>query len=53
MSELTANAPSRASVKGSAKPVKPLERVQRIVPGVLAWFIALLLFFPIFWMTIT
>jgi sorbitol/mannitol transport system permease protein len=27
--------------------------VKRILPGVLAWLIALALFFPIFWMTIT
>ncbi|HEY1996499.1 carbohydrate ABC transporter permease [Paraburkholderia sp.] len=27
--------------------------VKRALPGVLAWIIALLLFFPIFWMTIT
>jgi sorbitol/mannitol transport system permease protein len=27
--------------------------VRRSIPGILAWLIALLLFFPIFWMTIT
>lgn len=27
--------------------------VRRVLPGMLAWLIALLLFFPIFWMAIT
>lgn len=30
-----------------------LDAVKRLLPGVLAWVIALALFFPIFWMTIT
>ena len=30
-----------------------LSAVKRILPGLLAWLIALALFFPIFWMTIT
>jgi sorbitol/mannitol transport system permease protein len=31
----------------------PVAVFKRVAPGVLAWLIALLLFFPIFWMTIT
>ncbi|MFM0216855.1 MULTISPECIES: carbohydrate ABC transporter permease [Paraburkholderia] len=31
----------------------PFAGIRRGIPGVLAWFVALLLFFPIFWMTIT
>ncbi|RDJ99998.1 carbohydrate ABC transporter permease [Paraburkholderia lacunae] len=31
----------------------PFAAVRRSIPGILAWLIALLLFFPIFWMTIT
>ncbi|MBV8627731.1 MAG: carbohydrate ABC transporter permease [Paraburkholderia sp.] len=31
----------------------PLAVVKRSLPGILAWLIALLLFFPIFWMAIT
>ncbi|MDR3101168.1 MAG: carbohydrate ABC transporter permease [Paraburkholderia sp.] len=30
-----------------------LHFIQRVVPGLLAWIVALALFFPIFWMTIT
>ena len=52
MSQITAStrAPnSRDAVNRSS----PLAVVRRALPGVLAWLIALLLFFPIFWMTIT
>ncbi|MFP3603078.1 carbohydrate ABC transporter permease [Paraburkholderia sp. SIMBA_053] len=31
----------------------PFAAIRRGIPGALAWFVALLLFFPIFWMTIT
>ncbi|MFL9861599.1 carbohydrate ABC transporter permease [Paraburkholderia madseniana] len=31
----------------------PFAAIRRGLPGVIAWFVALLLFFPIFWMTIT
>ncbi|MFL6684510.1 MAG: carbohydrate ABC transporter permease, partial [Paraburkholderia graminis] len=31
----------------------PFDVVRRGLPGVIAWLVALLLFFPIFWMTIT
>ncbi|SAL72550.1 ABC transporter permease [Caballeronia peredens] len=30
-----------------------LDLVKRIVPGIIAWIVSILLFFPIFWMTIT
>ncbi|SAL83504.1 ABC transporter permease [Caballeronia arvi] len=30
-----------------------LDHVKRIVPGIVAWIFSILLFFPIFWMTIT
>jgi sorbitol/mannitol transport system permease protein len=30
-----------------------LDHVKRIVPGIVAWLVSILLFFPIFWMTIT
>ncbi|WP_277186206.1 carbohydrate ABC transporter permease [Caballeronia sp. BR00000012568055] len=30
-----------------------LDHVKNIVPGVVAWLVSILLFFPIFWMTIT
>lgn len=32
---------------------KPLALIGRAAPGVIAWVVAALLFFPIFWMTIT
>ncbi|WP_244146856.1 carbohydrate ABC transporter permease [Paraburkholderia bryophila] len=31
----------------------PFAAIRRTIPGVIAWLVALLLFFPIFWMTIT
>ncbi|MDR5770677.1 carbohydrate ABC transporter permease [Caballeronia sp. LP006] len=34
-------------------PVPVFEHVKRIVPGIVAWIVSILLFFPIFWMTIT
>ncbi|BAN22287.1 carbohydrate ABC transporter permease [Caballeronia insecticola] len=37
-----------AAQSGSA-----LDLVKRIVPGIIAWIVSILLFFPIFWMTIT
>ncbi|CAH2801752.1 MAG: Various polyols ABC transporter, permease protein 2 [uncultured Caballeronia sp.] len=30
-----------------------LDHAKRIVPGIVAWLVSILLFFPIFWMTIT
>ncbi|WP_186014254.1 carbohydrate ABC transporter permease [Burkholderia gladioli] len=41
---------SELSLKQSAG---GLDALKRAIPGVLAWLIALLLFFPIFWMAIT
>ncbi|MGH8781062.1 carbohydrate ABC transporter permease [Paraburkholderia sp.] len=50
MSQLAATTtPARSA--SSAK--SPFAIVRRSIPGILAWLIALLLFFPIFWMTIT
>jgi sorbitol/mannitol transport system permease protein len=38
----------------NAPPAKSaLDHVKNIVPGIVAWLVSLLLFFPIFWMTIT
>ncbi|MDR5853750.1 carbohydrate ABC transporter permease [Caballeronia sp. LZ062] len=37
----------------STTSVPVLDHVKRIVPGVVAWLVSILLFFPIFWMTIT
>ncbi|SAL61972.1 carbohydrate ABC transporter permease [Caballeronia telluris] len=38
----------------TATPSVPvLDTVKRAIPGIFAWFFAILLFFPIFWMTIT
>ena len=37
----------------TTRSVPVLDMVKRGIPGVLAWLFALLLFFPIFWMTIT
>nr|WP_233882724.1 carbohydrate ABC transporter permease [Paraburkholderia flagellata] len=50
MSQITATpAQSPHAVNRSS----PLEFLGRVVPGLLAWLIAIALFFPIFWMTIT
>ncbi|CAG4893880.1 carbohydrate ABC transporter permease [Paraburkholderia gardini] len=48
MSQLAATSAAPASSINS-----PMAKLRRSIPGILAWFIALLLFFPIFWMTIT
>jgi sorbitol/mannitol transport system permease protein len=50
MSQVAATTPV-ASATSSVN--SPLAVVKRSIPGILAWLIALLLFFPIFWMTIT
>jgi sorbitol/mannitol transport system permease protein len=53
MSNLAAT-PTRAPVSPHAvKRSSPLQLIGRALPGALAWVIALALFFPIFWMTIT
>ncbi|KND60393.1 Various polyols ABC transporter, permease component 2 [Candidatus Burkholderia verschuerenii] len=44
LSSQSVNAPPRTSA---------LDHVKNIVPGVVAWLVSILLFFPIFWMTIT
>jgi sorbitol/mannitol transport system permease protein len=45
---------SASSATPMTVPTKsPFEGVRRAIPGVIAWLVALLLFFPIFWMTIT
>ncbi|WMY09607.1 carbohydrate ABC transporter permease [Paraburkholderia phenoliruptrix] len=49
MSQLAASPVPTNTVKTNS----PFAIVRRSIPGVLAWLIALLLFFPIFWMTIT
>ena len=43
-----------ASTTPMTVPAKsPFAAIRRGIPGVIAWLVALLLFFPIFWMTIT
>jgi sorbitol/mannitol transport system permease protein len=44
MSTQSVSAPPRSSA---------LDHVKNIVPGIVAWLVSILLFFPIFWMTIT
>lgn len=45
---------SHSTVPATPAPRMPgLETLKRVLPGALAWLIALALFFPIFWMTIT
>ncbi|CAB3681317.1 Trehalose transport system permease protein SugB [Paraburkholderia phenoliruptrix] len=52
MSHVASTAASSATLV--TVPAKsPFDAVRRAVPGVIAWLVALLLFFPIFWMTIT
>ncbi|MBN3806090.1 carbohydrate ABC transporter permease [Paraburkholderia sp. Ac-20336] len=50
----TPTSTSASTTQPVAVPTKsPFETVTRAIPGVIAWLVALLLFFPIFWMTIT
>jgi sorbitol/mannitol transport system permease protein len=49
MSQVAAT-PSTSSLPSTTS---PLAVAKRSIPGILAWLIALLLFFPIFWMAIT
>jgi sorbitol/mannitol transport system permease protein len=49
MSQVTATSVSTATPSTAS----PFAAVRRSIPGIFAWLIALLLFFPIFWMTIT
>jgi len=48
MSQITAT-PGADAINRSS----PMQFIGRVLPGLLAWLIAIALFFPIFWMTIT
>lgn len=52
MSQLAASSTPSAAV-ARAPGASPLAMIRGSIPGILAWLIALLLFFPIFWMAIT
>lgn len=52
MSQLAASSAASPST-ARAPAASPLAMIRRSIPGILAWAIALLLFFPIFWMAIT
>ena len=53
MSHVVASPSAAPDSPHAVKRSAPLQIVARALPGLLAWLIALLLFFPIFWMTIT
>ncbi|QBQ96781.1 carbohydrate ABC transporter permease [Paraburkholderia pallida] len=53
MSQVTASPVRAPESSHAANRSSPLQFIARVVPGLLAWVIALALFFPIFWMTIT
>jgi sorbitol/mannitol transport system permease protein len=48
-----ASTPASSTTPMTVPAKSPFAAIRRGIPGVLAWFVALLLFFPIFWMTIT
>ncbi|MFM0753988.1 carbohydrate ABC transporter permease [Paraburkholderia strydomiana] len=48
-----ASTPASTTAPMTVPAKSPFAAIRRGIPGVLAWFVALLLFFPIFWMTIT
>jgi sorbitol/mannitol transport system permease protein len=48
-----ASTPASTTAPMTVPAKSPFAGIRRGIPGVLAWFVALLLFFPIFWMTIT
>ncbi|MFM0207459.1 carbohydrate ABC transporter permease [Paraburkholderia sediminicola] len=48
-----ASTPTSTSTSISVPAKSPFATIRRGIPGVIAWLVALLLFFPIFWMTIT
>ncbi|NPT33542.1 ABC transporter permease subunit [Paraburkholderia xenovorans] len=52
MSHVASN-PVSSSTAMTVPAKSPFAAIRRAIPGVIAWFVALLLFFPIFWMTIT
>lgn len=45
--------PVRTQAMSGAPRTSALEHVKNVVPGIVAWIASILLFFPIFWMTIT
>jgi len=53
MSQLAATPTSAPESPHAVNRSSPMQFLGRVVPGLLAWIIALALFFPIFWMTIT
>jgi sorbitol/mannitol transport system permease protein len=53
MSQLAATPASAPESPHAINRSSPLQIIGRVLPGLLAWIIALALFFPIFWMTIT
>jgi sorbitol/mannitol transport system permease protein len=53
MSQLAATPTTAPDSPHAVNRSSPLQVVARVLPGLLAWIIALALFFPIFWMTIT
>ncbi|CAB3783970.1 Diacetylchitobiose uptake system permease protein DasC [Paraburkholderia ultramafica] len=48
-----ASTPASTTTPMTVPAKSPFEGIRRSIPGVIAWLVALLLFFPIFWMTIT
>ena len=50
MSQITATPAQSADAVNHSS---PMQFIGRVLPGLLAWLIAIALFFPIFWMTIT
>ncbi len=48
-----ASTPVSSSTPMTVPTKSPFAAIRRAIPGVIAWLVALLLFFPIFWMTIT
>lgn len=48
-----ASTPASTTTPMSVPAKSPFATIRRGIPGVIAWLVALLLFFPIFWMTIT
>jgi len=53
MSQITATPSHPPESPHAVNRSSPLQFIGRVLPGLLAWIIALALFFPIFWMTIT
>ncbi len=53
MSQLAATPTAAPESPHAVNRSSPMQFIGRVLPGLLAWLIALALFFPIFWMTIT